>query len=91
MKLQLSEKQKKLFIESIVWKQIVSYFLDTKNIDVTQKLASIQVRAKKVIIKVQGSALRQELQLHEMQIRHKLISYFESIEEKIEDYVLVYR
>lgn len=66
-------------LKSIVYKTIVDFFLDNKNIDTSKFISSIIIRDKKFKIKTSSSTFKSELLLYEAEIKKSLKIKFSKI------------
>lgn len=77
-------------IKSLVWNSIIEVFNDEKKINIKEFLVSVQIKKKKIFVKVNKAIIKSEIQLLENKILEKVENKFKKLWFKWKDLEIVY-
>ncbi len=77
-------------IKSLVWNSIIEVFNDEKKINIKEFLVSVQIKKKKIFVKVNKAIIKSEIQLLENKILEKIENKFKKLWFKWKDLEIVY-
>lgn len=66
-------------LSSIIWNQVINFFKENKNIDITNYIISIKILSQVIIIKTQKPIINSQILENKQKILNKIHDSFEKI------------
>lgn len=66
-------------LSSIIWNQVINFFKENKNIDITDYIISIKILSQVIIIKTQKPIINSQILENKQKILNKIHDSFEKI------------
>lgn len=89
MKLSLNNQQKQLFLKTIIWNNLIKFFKEKNNIDISDFLISIKISWKNIFIKTLNPLLNSEILLYKSDIFKNIWEKIKNVDENIDDYKII--